>query len=554
MRLARTPTWLDVGGRPCLAWWHTPPDAMVRGGVVLVPAVGSEQTATHRAVRLLADQLAAAGMGALRLDPPGTGDSAGGIGDDGVIDSWPPAAIAGVRWVREAGAQDVVLAGLRLGATVAAAAATSLAGADGEDAAAGLVMWDPCSDGRTFLRRERLVHRLSLPHDTDATDDGGVVANGLVYPPGAVAALRRLVLPDPGTTGAGPVLLLVRPEDREAPWARAWSARPGAELVAVQGQPELVEREPNTAAVPVGTLEQVVAWVGRALPAERREVRGRVVPEAVVGHGPCGEVRERVEVAADGAVAVITTPQRERGAAVAFTHAASVHHVGPARHWVRLARTWADEGYRCVRVDDPDLGDGMAVELAVVPHWYTPERLAGVRRAAALARDGADVPLAMVGLCAGAWGIVRTAQDVRPDAVLLVNPLTWDPDQPPQDAAVMLGHEGDLPWVERHPSVWRAGRTLKRVMGRLGLWAGPDAPVAAPPRRGVAVPLVVGDTEHELYRRFGRAATRREVAASPLVREIHLHLDDHTLQGAGAARVLDEVLTAALLADLPGRG
>jgi hypothetical protein len=54
-----TPTWLDVGGRlPGL--WHTPLTPWCGGG--LVP-VGSEQTATHRAVRLLADCLAAAGMG-----------------------------------------------------------------------------------------------------------------------------------------------------------------------------------------------------------------------------------------------------------------------------------------------------------------------------------------------------------------------------------------------------------------------------------------------------------------------------------------------------------
>jgi hypothetical protein len=56
----------------CFGWLHPAPG---RRGVVLCNAWGQEALCAHRSWRLLAMDLAAAGLPTLRFDYPGTGDS-----------------------------------------------------------------------------------------------------------------------------------------------------------------------------------------------------------------------------------------------------------------------------------------------------------------------------------------------------------------------------------------------------------------------------------------------------------------------------------------------
>lgn len=95
-------------------------------GVVLLPPFAEEMNRARRMLRLQATALAEAGITALLLDPFGTGDSAGDFADAG-WETW----VADVRIAADAlitrGCGRVGLLGLRLGATLAAAAAPTLA-------------------------------------------------------------------------------------------------------------------------------------------------------------------------------------------------------------------------------------------------------------------------------------------------------------------------------------------------------------------------------------------------------------------------------------------
>ena len=163
------------------------------------------------------------------------------------------------------GAPKVAVVGMRLGATLAAAAVSGpevLAGGPLD----GLVLWDPCASGRTYLRAQRALNVFSL--EEGATDDGSIEAPGIVYSAETVAALGALTLESVEGPLARRILVLRRenqPQGRSA-LERFASARPVEDGIA-HGQEELVDVKPDAAKVPRRALPQWGAGSVRPWPA-----------------------------------------------------------------------------------------------------------------------------------------------------------------------------------------------------------------------------------------------------------------------------------------------
>ncbi|HMK97167.1 MAG TPA: hypothetical protein VK425_06435, partial [Acidimicrobiales bacterium] len=172
------PVWIGDAGRPAFGWFHSPSGDRCRGGAVICPPVGQDYIRAHYAIRLLAEQLAAAGFCALRFDYDGTGDSAGDDEGPERTASWLATVGQAMTALRAAGIPRLSLVGLRLGATLAAVAAAADGGAD------DVVLWDPYVSGRDFLREQALMS--SAMFGTEPSGDGSVEVPGFWY--GAVAA------------------------------------------------------------------------------------------------------------------------------------------------------------------------------------------------------------------------------------------------------------------------------------------------------------------------------------------------------------------------------
>jgi len=123
---------------------HTPSaSGLGETGVLICPPMGQEALRSYRSLRLLADQLAAAGQDVLRFDYHGTGDSAGEV-RDGVPSVWLDDVRLASQHLREfTSVRRVVMVGLRLGGTLALLAEVP--------AIARVILWDPILDARDYI-------------------------------------------------------------------------------------------------------------------------------------------------------------------------------------------------------------------------------------------------------------------------------------------------------------------------------------------------------------------------------------------------------------------
>ena len=151
----------ELEGARLFALCHRPERVKPSCGLVLCHALGEEKYWSHRMLVGVARALAREGVVVLRFDFRGEGDSDLEFEDTGVATRVADTVRAAeVLLEREPHLHNVALAGHRMGAAIAAAAAVRLG-----PRAGGLVLWDPVVDGRTYLLellRSTLVSRLAL--------------------------------------------------------------------------------------------------------------------------------------------------------------------------------------------------------------------------------------------------------------------------------------------------------------------------------------------------------------------------------------------------------
>jgi dienelactone hydrolase len=124
--------------------------------VLLCNPFGQEAVRSHRLFRVLAERLARQGLPTLRFDYHATGDSPG-ADETGDLEGWVGDVRLALRELAQrSGAKRIVCVGARLGAALAARAASGFPGAS------RLVLWDPVVHGAAYLAMLRVKHVESL--------------------------------------------------------------------------------------------------------------------------------------------------------------------------------------------------------------------------------------------------------------------------------------------------------------------------------------------------------------------------------------------------------
>ena len=195
---------------------------------------------------------------------------------------------------------------------------------------------------------------------------------------------------------------------------------------------------------------------------------------------------------------VLTTPvSAPRATAVVLLNAGVVHHVGPQRLWVTLARHLAASGFPVLRFDHAGLGDSLRRDGG---EPFEQSSLADVGDALGWLESSTPCRrFALVGLCAGTLTAFRAAErDPRIASLVLLTALLEDPATVPEDvvAEAMDRRVGRSYVTQKAVSgdAWRrlltgqvdAGKVL-RTLGRTAF--APARAKVEPPRPGTAAAL-----------------------------------------------------------------
>jgi alpha-beta hydrolase superfamily lysophospholipase len=454
--------YLHTGGGAVFAILHAGAGPRRQSAVLLCPPFGWEDMCSYRSRRDWAEHLARSGYPTLRIDLPGSGDSAGSPTDPDRLDAWTQAVAGAARWLLEtSGASRIVALGIGLGGMMAYRATTADAPID------ELILWSVPAQGRTLVRELRVFSALEVANIRDVDDpkpaaaaaayeDGALVANGYLMSAETVAQLEQLDLAQLQPPPAGQLrrgLLLWRDGlkvDRALHEALEAS---GAEVELVNGPGYgAMMVEPQDARPPTEVFALVDAWLAKG-ETSRLDPASSPLDTAPTQAGPADtggiaaeeelrlvcagiELRE-TPVYFDGPegrlFGVLAEPLGERlDLCAVLLNAGPQRRTGPNRMWVEIARRWAARGVPTLRFDVAAIGDsdGDSAALVRVASLYTPEYVAQARAALdTLADRGLPARFLMLGLCSGAyWSVHAALQDERITAVVMLNPraLIWD--------------------------------------------------------------------------------------------------------------------------------
>ena len=416
--------WFGPTGRPLFGWLHLP--AQARAGVVLCRPIGLEALSSCRAYRCLAEQLACAGLVTLRFDYTGTGDSAGDTADEVTIATWLSDITAAVDFVRQTGVSCVGLIGLRLGAMLAVKAAT---GNDIET----LVLWDPCETGRGFLREQHLLAvAAGIAPERDPAAVEGVEVPALPLSEDLAAAIRALRLDD-DLVGVSPkrLFVLTRADKALSASVQEELATKNVEFGRATGQVRFIGVEPGAAVLPEQTLADIVSWQSRAFDGAPAPMAVRAQPErpakAIVARTADGRaiIERTVRIGAGNLFGIVTEPEDTETAhlpSVLFTNAGVLTHSGPAHVWVEMARDWAAQGVRALRVDLGGLGDSPTRPGRQPDQVYPVEAIEDLIDAARFVAPQDPAGVALVGLCSGGYHAIEGALVLDSRRAWVINP------------------------------------------------------------------------------------------------------------------------------------
>jgi alpha-beta hydrolase superfamily lysophospholipase len=515
-----TPLWFGPSERPLFGWFHEPEDGRARSGVVLCSPIGDEERRVYLTYRKLAESLATAGLAVLRFSYDGTGDSAGTLDDPDRVQAWVSSISNAVDLVREAGVEHVALVGMRLGATLATHAARGM-----DRPPDAMVLWDPCVNGREFLRHQQILlttlpDRPSPSEQGTSGDEGGVDTPGFHFSASLAEKLRGLEIV-PVAAPETRTLVMARP-DRPAPGRldRALGASEADHLDAV-GQDELLEVPPLSAVIPWESIKQITTWLSEVAAPSGTPIKVPESDAAVVGTDLRGRpVLERaVRLGEIGLFAIVTEPEGGgSGPWMMFVNVATEHHIGPGRLWVDLARQWARHGIRSVRFDVSGVGDspvhpGQTENITFALEWLAdlPAIASGVSP-----DDPSDTVL--IGLCSGGYGALESGLALGARGAYVFNPaLTSASTNKATKATPRRRATRPLPvplarLAEKHGrTAWWIWRTYRQF----AVWQAPMAVPAGAVKRGLDVFFLCSDDNAQplrevlYWRLFGERRLQR---------------------------------------------
>jgi len=411
-------------------WLHT--DASAVGGdvaVLLCAALNRDALDSHQAMRLLADQFAAAGYPAMRFDYPGMGDSCDieQLGTDAVEHwaAWQESVHNAADWLLGAtGASRLIFCGLRAGAMIATLAV------ERRDDVAGLILLAPVLRGQSYMLQ--LAMEAKLQGKSRATLGGGLDFQELHFSAETVNRFKQADLRQARLPADCQVAVFSQSESSLlAACAQAWSEQ-GAEVAChgFCGLEPMLRHDEFLAGSPAD-FSTILAWLRRNVPAGITAAGPETALAFPVLSRP-GWIEIPLRFGEGQRLfGMLCRPDDGSGdSAVIVCNTGRDPHYGFARFGVEFARRLASEGVASLRLDFAGFGDsvGSSGREGMLSPMFDADRAADIAAAVDVLQPLGYRRFTLHGLCAGAYHAFHGAlAEPRIGTLLLVNMpvFTW---------------------------------------------------------------------------------------------------------------------------------
>jgi alpha-beta hydrolase superfamily lysophospholipase len=423
---------VSFGG--CFGWLHTP-RAVPAGDVaaLICQPVGYDALLSHCSLRVLADDLAAAGYPTLRFDYPGTGDAC----DEGVEavgghwKAWRKSVDEAADWLKQrTGARRLIVCGLRAGALFASLAASERADV------AGLILLEPVLRGRSYLRQ--LFIEAQLRTGRPIPPGVGLVFREFRFTAATVSDLSACDLREVHLRPDQKVAIFAQGDTRPiAECAEAWTEH-GTQVTGFdwEGLEPLLRHnilDENSLA----DCRRIVSWARENVPASPAPPPAASPPAPAELH-PAGCI-ETPLLFGEGkrlfGMLCRPLPRPDRAPTdtlVIIANGGRDPHYGAARHAVYFARRLAQAGVASLRMDFAGLGDSLGPpgQENVLSSMFGLSRTGDFAAALDVLEGMGFHRFGAQGLCAGAFHSFHAAlADPRLSMLLLINmPLFTMPE------------------------------------------------------------------------------------------------------------------------------
>ncbi len=256
------PFYFGDAGEALYGCFHPQTATKRKVAVVLCPPLGDEAIRIHRAYKQLALRLSRAGFPALRFDYFGWGDS---VGEDkeATISRWEEDIALAVEEVKKrSGVTQVVLIGLRLGTALA------LRVANRRQDVAGVVLWEPITNGEAYLRemddahQSRLSYFLTDPIHASGLAEGMTEVLGFLLSATMRSEIQQLNMFDFIQSSGYSYVLIIEKTTTEAvihlrDYLQSCSFQVTYECL---DDPAIWGEDPDKALIPGQTLKAITTW------------------------------------------------------------------------------------------------------------------------------------------------------------------------------------------------------------------------------------------------------------------------------------------------------
>ena len=422
------------------------PEGPVRAAAVICPPLTYEAVTSHHGLRVLADQLAAAGIVALRIDYAGSGNAPESERGGADVSDWTQTVTDAVDTVRGWGISTVITVGVRFGAGIALASAA-------DQPVEYAVLWDPIPSGRRYVRAVKMLAALTAT--SAASEDGnagGVTIAGIEFSDAVLKGMGKInITPTapPGLDAGAAPSHHYRRVARRSGGCRSGHRRPSgavglavADVMRLPGTAERSTSAQRRRVVPTSIVDRIVGWIGeRDLGPTQKLERPTDLATSTVEQ--FRDVELTAPSAADRAGRAARRPTEITGSApdraLLMLNNGSAPNIGPGRIWVDWAADYARDGGRALRLDMSGLGESRARDPRDEQTAFRPlERAHATVFTRAVNLDVADAveqlrstgarAVTVLGLCSGATlGFRAVDAGVPIDRIVSINPELHSP-------------------------------------------------------------------------------------------------------------------------------